>query len=127
MNSVSTKRDVLYCVMGVVAMIGLTFFYSGSVGAAPPVTGNGQQTNLAESLPPGHRVVEGEIKFIRGRLAEVEVTQDKDNQRLIMPRFILLDRPQDAGAAFQPGDSIKLVVNSQNLVVDYVANSEQKR
>jgi hypothetical protein len=114
-----TKQIVVSTLTGFMGIGALTFFIGGTGGAASPDKDNSQQITMTKNLPEGHRVIEGEIKFIRGRLAEVEIIQDKENQGLTMPRFVSLDRPGETGATPHPGDPIKLVVNSQNMVIDY--------
>ncbi len=114
-----TRRISFSTLTGFMGIGALTFFIGGTGGAASPAKDHSQQTRMTQNLPEGHRVIEGEIKFIRGRLAEVEIIQDKENHGLTMPRFVSLDRPGETGATPHPGDPIKLVVNSQNMVVDY--------
>jgi hypothetical protein len=77
---------------------------------SPSVTESTQQRS---GLVQGDRTIEGVVRAVRADQIEVDTGE-------MQPRFLALKEAEEKGmTGLKPGDKLEIVVNDQNLVVDY--------
>lgn len=82
-----------------------------------PVTGmsvgRGQDAKEYRVLWPGHRILEGTVESVREDLVKVNTGE-------LLPRFLSAKETVEKGfSPLKKGDHVQLVLNDQNLVIDY--------
>lgn len=63
-------------------------------------------------LWPGHRIIHGTVEDVAGDVVKVNTGE-------LMPRVLSLREAKEKGFSLKRGDEVQLVVNEQNLLVDY--------
>jgi hypothetical protein len=70
-------------------------------------------------LWPGHRIITGTVESVSGDMVKVNTGE-------LMPRFVSLKEATEKGLpAFKKGDQVQLVINDQNVIVDYHLAGQQ--